>query len=55
MTSARGAKPTKGKVQEHRDSALRSQMARFGSWDQSPGCSRRLWRTAAQAVCPLKD
>jgi len=26
-----------------------------GSWDRSPGCSRRSWRMAAQAQCPLRD
>ena len=35
-------------------SAPRSRMARFGLSDRSPGCSRRLWRTA-QTQCPFRN
>jgi GntR family transcriptional regulator/MocR family aminotransferase len=33
----------------------RSPKARSASWDRSPDCSRRLWRTAPQTRCPLRD
>jgi site-specific DNA recombinase len=36
-------------------SGSRSPTARSASWDRSPGCSRRLWRTAAQTQYPLRD
>lgn len=36
-------------------STSRSPKARSASWDRSPGCFRRSWRTVAQTQCPLRD